>query len=246
MRHLVMVSFLSGLLGCHTAEERAAEPLEETVTAAAPSSNAVDVDPDTHRVELENDYVRVIRYRAPAGYQSNLHTHEGGAYVALTSSKSRTRLESGETIEGESRPGDAGVFFEFAGMKHQTTNLGETEVEEVLVELKVLEGATPREPPSQDAVEVDPDHHEVEFENELLRLVRMTYPEGYVTPPHNHYPGVNVLVSDVRAASGPEGEEVEPVESPAGTAAWADAGEPHVTRNLGGDMQLVRVEIKVR
>ena len=86
----------------------------------------------------------------------------------------------------------------------------------------------------------------VEFENELVRVVRMSYPEGYATPEHNHYAGVNILLTDIRAASGPEGEESEPAENEAGFAAWADTGEPHITTNLGGEMMLIRVELKIQ
>ena len=115
-----------------------------------------------------------------------------------------------------------------------------------MVELK-MEGGTPVDPPSHDAVEVDGDHHKVEFENDLVRVVRMNYPEGYATPPHNHYPGVGISLSEVKATSAPEGEETETVEQEAGVATWSDGGgDPHVTRNLGGEMHIIRVELKVQ
>ena len=93
----------------------------------------------------------------------------------------------------------------------------------------------------------NPVSHKVEFENDLVRVVRMNYPEGYATPPHNHYPGVSISLSDVKATSAPEGEETETAEQEAGVAGWSDGGgDPHVTRNLGGEMHIVRVELKVQ
>jgi quercetin dioxygenase-like cupin family protein len=138
-----------------------------------------------------------------------------------------------------------GNTFEGGRGGHIEENFGETMSDGVLVELKKERG-TPLDAPSHDAVEIDTDHHTVEFENELVRVVRMRYPEGYETPPHNHYPGVNIHLADFRAASGPEGEDVEPIEGKAGSTSWADNGKPHVTRNLGGELHLVRVEIKVQ
>ncbi len=68
MRGLILFAFVGTLVGCQPAEEPAARPVEKP-TPATDSFNAVDVDPDTHKVQLENEYVRVIRYRAPAGYR---------------------------------------------------------------------------------------------------------------------------------------------------------------------------------
>lgn len=256
MRNLAIVAVFGMFTACQADDKPAVAPEADATTHRdephephepheIDELNAVDVDSDTHKVELENDRVRVIRYRAPAGYTSNQHTHLGGAYVSLSDSQSITTLENGETVAGESKFGDAGAFFEFAGVKHVTANVGESDVEEVMVEVKRQEGA-PIAPPTEDAVLVDPDHHTVEFENDVIRLLRMRYPEGYVTPPHNHYSGVNILLTDVHVSSGPEGEDVAPTESEAGVASWADGGEPHVTRNLGGPMELIRVELKVQ
>lgn len=244
MRNLLVFLAVVGLGGCQPAADAPAEPApaaEEEV-----SLNAVDVDPDINTVEFENDWVRVIRIKTPPGHKSNRHTHDGGVYVGLTDSKGKSALDDGEVMESEGKAGDIGDTFEMIGVPHVSENVGDTEDEGVLVELKIDSGA-PVAPPSHDAVAVDGEHHTVELENDLVRVVRMTYPEGYATPPHNHYPGVNILLSDAKATSAPEGEETEPVENEAGIAAWSDGGgDPHVTRNLGDEMHIVRVELKVQ
>jgi quercetin dioxygenase-like cupin family protein len=228
MRSVLIVIVLAGVIGCQPAEEPA--PTESTERAMAPASlNAVDVNPDIHEVEFENDLVRVIRTRRPAGHKSGMHTHMPGVYVSLN----------------EDTLGEVGNTFDNAGEEHETENTTDSERHSVMVELKVDSG-TPVEAPSHDAVVVDGEHHTIEFENDLVRVVRMTYPEGYATPEHNHYAGVNILLTDIRATSGPEGEELEPAENEAGYAAWADTGEPHITTNLGGEMQLIRVELKIQ
>ena len=228
MRNVLMVIVLASVVGCQPAEEPA--PTESTERAMAPASlNAVDVEPDISIVEFENDLVRVIRTRRPAGHKSAMHTHMAGVYVSLNE----------ETL------GEVGNTFENAGEEHETENTTDSENHGVMVELKVDTG-TPVEALSHDAVVVDGEHHTVELENDLVRVVRMIYPEGYATPEHNHYAGVNILLTSVRATSGSEGEESEPTESEAGLAAWADTGEPHITTNLGGEMQLIRVELKIQ
>ena len=228
MRSVLIFIVLAGVVGCQPAEEPA--PTESTERAMVPTSlNAVDVEPDINTVEFENDLVRVIRTRRPAGQKSTMHTHLPGVYVSLN----------------EDTLGEIGNTFDNAGEEHETENTTDTERHSVRVELKV-DGGTSVEAPSHDAVVVDPEHHTVEFENELIRVVRMTYPEGYATPEHNHYAGVNILLADARATSGPESEELEPVENEAGRAAWTDTSEPHITTNLGGEIHLIRVELKVQ
>ena len=229
MRSVLIFIVAVGVVGCQPAEEPA--PTTESTESAmvATSLNAVDVEPDIGTVEFENELVRVIRTRRPAGHKSKMHTHLPGVYVSLN----------------EDTLGEIGNTFDNAGEEHETENTTDTESHGVMVELKVDSG-TSVEAPSHDAVVVDPEHHTVEFENELVRVVRMTYPEGYTTPEHNHYAGVNILLTDIRAASGPEGEESEPAENEAGYAAWVDTGEPHITRNLGGEMHLIRVELRVQ
>lgn len=240
---------LLAFLGCQPTEETA--PVPETETAEEETSlNAVDVDPDVNTVELENEWVRVIRVVTPPGHESSRHTHEPGVYVTLKGSKGKATFDGGEVLESESRRGDVGTTFDIVGtpfdivsIAHVSENVGETESEGVMVELKVHDG-TPVDPPSHDAVEVDGEHHTVEFENDRVRVVRMNYPEGHETPVHNHYPGVNIVLSGTKAASGPEGEEAEPAEIEPGTVAWAEGGEPHVTKNLGEEMHIIRVELK--
>lgn len=243
MKNLVIFGTLLMFTGCGPAEEPAHEPAEEA-TPVAVSLDVVEAESDVTEVEFENDLVRVIRTRRPAGHEGARHTHGKGVSVGLTNGSYRATFDNGEVNEGEGKVGEVGNTFD--GMEpHVTANVGDSDMEGVMVELKV-ESGTPVDAPSHDAVEVDGEHHVVEFENELVRVIRMKYPEGYATPPHNHYAGVNVLLTDATATSAAEGEETEPAESSAGLAAWADSGEPHVTRNLGGEIEIVRVELKVQ
>lgn len=245
-----LIALLS-LFGCQPSDEAApaGEPAPETEAAPAgeESLDATDTDGDVYVVEYENDWVRIIRTKAPPGHKTNRHTHQGGVFITLDGSTGRATFDNGDVTETEAPSrGDVGNTFDMIGLPHVSENTGDSESTGVMVELK-MESGTPVEPPSHDAVEVDGDHHKVVFENDLVRVVRTNYPEGYATPPHNHYPGVSFLLSDVKATSAPEGDETDIAEQEAGFATWSDGGgDPHVTRNLGGEMDIIRVELKVQ
>ena len=249
MRKTLISSALVFLFGCQPAEEQPpqAEPEEVAAPTEDQSLDATLTDGDVYVVEFENEWVRIIRATSPPGHKTNRHTHRGGVYVTLEGSPGRSTFDDGEVAESEApNPGDIGDTFAIAGLPHVSENLGDTPNTGVMVELKIEDGS-PLDPPSQDAVVVDGDHHTVELENELVRVVRMHYPEGYSTPPHNHYPGVGIALNAVKATSSPDDDADDVVEQEAGAATWSDGGgEPHVTRNLGGDMHLIRVELKVR
>jgi len=247
MRNTVILSVIVVSLGCQPAEEATSEVEPAAAAEEETSLDATVTDGDVYVVEYENDWVRIIRVNSPPGHTTNRHTHQGGVYVTLEGAPGRGTFDNGDVNETEAPSrGDIGDTFAVAGVPHVSENLGDTASTGVMVELKI-EGGTPVEPPSHDAVVVDGDHHTVELENDLVRVVRMHYPEGYTTPPHNHFPGVGITLSDVKATSAPDGEETDVAEQQAGVATWSDGGgDPHVTRNLGGDMHLIRVELKVR
>ena len=49
---------------------------------------------------------------------------------------------------------------------------------------------------AQDATVVDPDHYKVEFENEEVRVLRITYGPGEKSVMHSHPEGVAVFLTD--------------------------------------------------
>jgi hypothetical protein len=49
--------------------------------AVAPAPDAVTVDPEHHKVEFENDQLRVVRSTYPAGYETPLHDHLPGISI---------------------------------------------------------------------------------------------------------------------------------------------------------------------
>ena len=95
---------------------------------------------------------------------------------------------------------------------------------------------------STDAVAVAPDHYKVEFENDQVRVLRITYAAGDETPMHSHPAGVAVFLADQNAEFRlPDGtSEERPAK--ANDAVWI-AAETHSPKALS-DLSLILVELK--
>ena len=97
---------------------------------------------------------------------------------------------------------------------------------------------------AQDAVKVDPKHYKVEFENEQVRVLRVTYPAGEKSVMHEHPANVAVFLTDgLGKFTLPDGK-TEEVPIKAGTTMTGGA-EKHLPENVGGKpFELILVELK--
>jgi quercetin dioxygenase-like cupin family protein len=95
-----------------------------------------------------------------------------------------------------------------------------------------------------DPVKVDPKHYKVEFENESVRVLRISYAPGEKSVMHYHPASVAVYLSDGKARmTTPDGKSVDaPVK--AGVTSWAPAGS-HLPQNVGDkSFEVIVVELK--
>ncbi len=99
---------------------------------------------------------------------------------------------------------------------------------------------------AQDPVVVDSDHYKVEFENEHVRVIRITYGPNETSVMHYHPAGVAVFLVDQKVQfTLPDGETVE-LESKTGEVIWTEAGK-HLPKNMGdGPLELILVELKTQ
>jgi quercetin dioxygenase-like cupin family protein len=97
---------------------------------------------------------------------------------------------------------------------------------------------------AQDAVEVDPDHYSVVFENEKVRVIRIAYGPGEKSVMHYHPAGVAVFLTDAHVKFIlPDGESAE-MQAKAGETAWTEAGS-HQPENVSDEaLELIQVEMK--
>jgi quercetin dioxygenase-like cupin family protein len=97
---------------------------------------------------------------------------------------------------------------------------------------------------AEDAVTADPKHYQVEFENDRVRVIRVTYAPGEKSVMHTHAPYVSVAVSDIDVRMHlPDGSHVE-AKQKKGTVSWAES-EEHLPENIGDQpFEVVLVELK--
>ncbi len=113
-----------------------------------------------------------------------------------------------------------------------------------------VSGCAPSSPPQEtsstgpDPVVVDPDHYKVEFENDRVRVLRITYCPHEKSVMHEHPGGVAVFLTDSRVKmTFPDGK-TEESSGKAGEAIWGK-GETHLPENLSDEpLELILVEMK--
>ncbi len=99
---------------------------------------------------------------------------------------------------------------------------------------------------AQDPVLVDSAHYGLEFENDDVRVIRITYGPNESSVMHYHPAGVAVFLTDQRVQfTLPDGQTLE-VEAQAGEVLWTEAGS-HLPQNLSDrPLELILVEIKTQ
>ncbi len=96
----------------------------------------------------------------------------------------------------------------------------------------------------EDPVKVDPEHYKVEFENEKVRVLRITYGPGEKSIMHGHPSGVGVFLCDgATKFTYPDGT-TENIEMKAGQALWFPSVEHLPEETLGKTFSLIFVELK--
>jgi quercetin dioxygenase-like cupin family protein len=95
-----------------------------------------------------------------------------------------------------------------------------------------------------DPVKVDARHYKVEFENESVRVLRISYAPGEKSVMHYHPNAVAVYLTDGKTRmTTPDGKSQD-MPAVAGSATWTPAGS-HLPQNTGDKrLELVLVELK--
>lgn len=198
-----------------------------TSAAAAQDLDSVKADAAHHKVEFENDQVRVVRYTIAPGNKTANHSHPTMVNIVLTDLDAKFTTPDGKTTEVH---GKAGAVAWRSPTTHVVENTGDKPIEGILVEPKKPSSALPAGVP--DVVAADPKHSKVEFENDQVRVIRYHYDPGDKSPMHGHPDNVQVLLTDSHAnITTPDGKTA-PFSGKAGEAHWRQAGQ-HVVENTG-------------
>jgi hypothetical protein len=162
------------------------------VAAQGAPADAVTADPARYTVLFENDVARLIRVKYPRGAKSVMHSHPAGCAIFYKDSRFKMTDSTGTSRTLENRAGDVSCSDEYS---HLPENVG-SDTELILFHLKNRKTfdhlqtgrslVVPSQPKAPDAVEVDPAHYSVQFENDVVRLTRIKVPGGVNTPMHSH------------------------------------------------------------
>ena len=103
------------------------------VAVGVRAQDVAKVSPETHRVLLENENVRVFDVRVKPGEEVGMHSHPAGILYYLSDAKLKITYLDGKTEVREVKSGTA-VWSE--AVTHAVENVGLTELHEVQTELK--------------------------------------------------------------------------------------------------------------
>jgi len=104
-----------------------------SVVVLVRGQDVVKVSPETHKVLLENEHVRVLDVHAKPGEKVGMHSHPASTLYYLTDGKLKVTYPDGRTEERSVKAGTA-VWSE--AVTHAVENIGANEFHEVHIELK--------------------------------------------------------------------------------------------------------------
>ena len=202
-----------------------------TVPARARSQDLVAVTPDAAKVEYEDARVRVVRLRIAPNASLPMHDRPARVVIPLTPNDVRIWRADGTTSTTRTAA-DRVAWSE--PTRRSVTNLADSTLENIIVELKTASAPAPA---AQPPVPAPPEYladsrHRWLFENLYVRVYDVRIAPGEATEFHRHaYDAVSVFVSGGLVAVQPEGgpwgktETIVP-----GVAFRADSKKPFVHR----------------
>ena len=99
---------------------------------------------------------------------------------------------------------------------------------------------------AQDAAKVDPEHYKVEFENDEVRVLRITYGPNEKSKMHSHPEGVVVFLTDGTLKMNlPDGKSKD-MDPKAGQVIWSEKSK-HQPENIGDKpFEAIQIEMKTK
>ena len=96
-------------------------------------NDAIKVAPESYKVLLENDAVRVLEVRIKQGAKSEMHSHPRSVAVCLNDQRLKFTFPNGKNEDVDLKGGQA-VWLD--ALSHAVENTGTEDVSSVVVELK--------------------------------------------------------------------------------------------------------------
>ena len=209
--------------------------------ATAAAQDPAKVDPAIVKVEIDNQWVRVLRVKEGPHQKLAMHEHPASIAVYLTDVHQRTTGADGKVQEVTRKAGKVGYR---DAVKHADENLSDRPLEAVLIELKPGAPKVKTAPITLDPVKLDPEHHPVALENERVRVLRTILEPHVKAPTHEHPHYVVVYLTELHTAMKMSDGKIVDNRRRAGELAWRDALK-HETENIGDKTAMeIQVELK--
>jgi quercetin dioxygenase-like cupin family protein len=196
------------------------------------------------RVPIENDQVKVIRALEQPHQKTKLHKHDvNRVMIYLQAGTQDFNYQDGEKKTLQFKAGEA--LWSPAGKMHIAEITSPQTVTLVEVELKKPGSGAKTLPNPLDPVKIDPKHYRVAFENDQVRVLRVSIGAHESAPMHNHALNrVVVYLTDQKVRVKSPTGKIDVTEHKAGDIAWAGPAQ-HSEENLNGvPFELYAVEIK--
>jgi hypothetical protein len=132
-----------------TADDEHSQALRRAVLAALPAllaagaaraQSAATVQPQSYKVVLENDYVRVLEFNSRPGMGvcgDGRHSHPAHLTVPLSAGKAKVKVGGKEIIA----PAEVGGVFWEDAVTHEVENISGHNMRALIVEVKAARGA---------------------------------------------------------------------------------------------------------
>jgi uncharacterized RmlC-like cupin family protein len=210
------------------------------LAALAAAHDQVQASPD-YKMEIENNWVRVLRVKRGPHAKAPMHAHPASVIVFLTDYHQRITGADGKSQEVTHKAGDVSYT---EAVKHSEENLSDHPLEAVVIELKPRPPGFKPKPITLDPVKLDPEHHLVPLENDRVRVLRTILEPHLKSPLHEHPHYVVVYLTELHTTMTlGDGRTVDNPRRP-GEIAWRDALQ-HVTENIGDHTAMeIQVELK--
>jgi quercetin dioxygenase-like cupin family protein len=169
-------------IGC-AAEEAATPETPAAVEEMAVVPDAVTAAPGIYSTMHEDERVRVVEMKMSAGATDGFHQHPHEVVYFLAGGSLTVELPEGEPLSVEL---PAGAVLSNEPWSHTVTNVGETDVHAILVEMVQEPGGREAVAEGTDAVSVAPAIYSVLNEDERARVLEMRLPAGAEDGEHTH------------------------------------------------------------
>jgi len=224
------------------------------VVLAVPATRAQSLDPlvadpQHYTLEVENQWVRVIREHMAPNEKMPMHQHPAPGSVIVFLTDRHNRLTSPEGVSQELR-NRAGDLMWSAPSTHRSENLTSNPFEAVQIEPRRPAGAlaSPAAPDKLDATVVDPQHYHVELENEYVRVIGVSVGPHEKLRLHTHPKTAAILVhlTDQNMRLTMSDGTIRASQYQAKKVRWVEPGVAHQDENLSDTpLRFIRIELKL-